>query len=487
MTESPSAGVVAAEGRPSARALFLVLLLAIGLRVPFLASFGIDDDEFYTLNNALTAFSEPTPGAVARYPTLFVATRLGLECFGIGPLGMRMFPFLCGIGAILLLYHTARRWFDGRVALAAAALLAIWPWHQYWSGMARYYAPLFCCGIALQDAVRRLLIDFDWRRVGEVGVLSLLAISIHPAGLLATAGLAALFLLPENRRRFGGRRLAIVAAALIAVAAVVRFSGVWANVSRVLSGEGGEGANAPQLVLSLAFNVSLPLLGLAAIGFLSLLRTRRELATYAGMSAALPVVLLFAFAACGQSVQGRYAMAGFPAMVMLAGYGAVKLADRLAGVVPRATIPLAVLTLFAPSLLSNLSDGDRHDVPTLEKTLRDSMTGDDIVFAEGHGLHGVYLFGFDRRLPAYLGSPEFPFYFGEVPPSEAQLAAFAVHGRRGWFAVPENMLAREDGDTGRFVRWLRARARVIERVGISRLDYHRNELVLLEVPGRGGS
>lgn len=487
MTESPSAGAVAAEGRPSARALVIVLLLAIGLRLPFLTSFGIDDDEFYTLNNALTAFSEPTPGAVARYPTLFVATRLGLECFGIGPLGLRLFPFLCGIGAVLLLYHTARRWFDARVALAAAALLAIWPWHQYWSGMARYYAPLFCCGIALQDAVRRLLDEFGWRGVLEVAVLSLLAISIHPAGLLATAGLAALFLLPEHRRRFGARRLAIIAAALVAVAAAVRFSGVWANVSRVLSGEGGEGANAPQLVLSLAFNVSLPLLGLAAIGFISLFATRRELATYAGVCAALPVALLFVLAALGQSVQGRYAMAGFPAMVMLAGHGVVAIADRLTLVLPRISVPLAVCTLFAPSLLSNLSDGDRHDVPTLARAMRDSMAGEDIVFAEGHGLHGVYLFGFDRRLPAFQGTPEFPYYFGEVPPTEAQLAAFAVHGRRGWFAVPENMLAREDGDTGRFVKWLRARARIAERVGISRLDYHRNELVLLEVPGRGGS
>ncbi len=471
-------------------ALLCCLLLAFVVRLPFVlasCAYGIDDDEFYTLRYALDFFGEPTPVAAAGFPLLFFMTRVNLELLGLSPLALRAFPFACGVFAVVLLALRGRRFVGDRGALFAAGLLALWPWHQYWSGMARYYAPLFLVGIVMIDALESALARPNRGSIASTGVASIVAAAIHPAGLLGLCGVGAMFTDPQQRARHGSKRLAIVGIAVLLGLLLLRFSGLWRTVERVLSGDGGEGANAVQLILNLAFNITPLLCVLAMLGAYYLHREERSRAHVLALSAFLPAVLLGILAALGNKVQGRYAMVGFPALLWLAGRGAAGIVEAARSGLPRFLVASACAVPLVPSVVSNLIDGDRHDLGAATKRLGDLLTGSEDVYAEGHGLVAVMWWGVDRTLPATLGVPPSPRYLGECPPTEDQLAKIAEAGAKTYFLVPEHDLVTPGAETQAFAAWLRAHARVLQRFGVPRFDYHRNSLVLLVTTDRGAT
>jgi 4-amino-4-deoxy-L-arabinose transferase-like glycosyltransferase len=472
----------ASQARRDGSWLAVILVIAALLRLPFVAT-PFDDDEFYTLENALLAFQDPTPPAVARYPTTFLLTRLAIEICGPTGLALRVLPLLTGLAAVLLITRLGRRIVGPRAALFAAAVVAVWPFHQYWSGTGRYYAPLFLCGIGMIEAQWRVL--FGARHELRIALVSLLswlvvAASIHPSGMLGLGPIALAVFSPAVRARLGRRGVVAVAMLTVAAAVAIASLGVLENVERVLSGEGGLGADAKQLAQNLAFNASLPILVLAAGGLLVMVRERgepRESGGLLGVAAGAPVVALFALAIAGHGVQGRYATIVMPALALLAGVALARFAAALPRSLAMPSVAAALLAACGPSLASNVSDGNRHDFRTATRVVAPYLAGDALLFAEGHGLFRTFLYGVERRLPAGTGDPPFPRHFGESPPSAQQLAALESNRGRAVFVLREHEYR---GLRGAYPEWLRRHARRIGRVGQPRLDYHRNSVLLLE-------
>jgi fatty acid desaturase len=161
--------------------VFLALALASLTRVPFAFGYGIDDDEFYTTRYALELFDQPTPEAARRYPLSFFAARIGLELFGLSGAALRWLPLVCGLGAVVMLARRGDRLMGARAAGCAAVLLALWPWHQYFSGLGRYYAPLFLVGVGMCESLERAL---DGPRVAalvEVALWTIAGVLVHPS------------------------------------------------------------------------------------------------------------------------------------------------------------------------------------------------------------------------------------------------------------------------------------------------------------------
>ena len=95
-------------------------------------------DEVITLRQAepldvLDVFQQPAYRAL---------TGSALDLFGVSEWSARMVPALVGVITIPVLYFIARRIFDDRVAMISSFLLAIAPWHIYWSQNARFYTIL---------------------------------------------------------------------------------------------------------------------------------------------------------------------------------------------------------------------------------------------------------------------------------------------------------------------------------------------------------
>lgn len=464
--------------------LVVAFVLAFLLRLPFGLGFGLDDDEFYTLRNALEFWREPTPDAVKAHPLTFLAARIGLELGGFTVASLRWFPFVAGVLGVLALAWRGRRIVGAQAALAAAFLLCVWPWHQYFSGMARYYAPLFLAGVGIVDATYHLLVRPSPSRVVVLLLWVAVGVLLHPSAVFGLCGLASIVFDPRLRGRVGLRWLACSIVFFVALAFVLRSIGAWHNIERVLSQEGGEGANAIQLVFNLGFNLTPILLALSLVGAVTLYRLEPARARFLILAAGLPILLLATLAALGFGVQGRYAMAGFPALLWLAGCGIAALLQRAPSGAMATALIVAVATPCLPGVVSNLIDGDRQPVADVAHTLASRIDGDSYVYAESHGLLVVELFGFQRERPAGIGSPPGPSIVSECPPKAAELAVIGAIPERVWFAVRASDLVARGGDAGAFADWLARNTRIVSRFAARRFDYHRNELVVLERPSR---
>lgn len=459
-----------------------VVVLAAMVRVPFLFGYGIDDDEFYTLRNGENLLATPTPDAVSHFPLSFAATRACVEWFGLDAFGLRSFPVVTGLLAVWVLARVGRRVVGDRAGLCAAAVLALWPWHQYYSGLARYYAPLFLAAILVLDASWRVLERKEWAALPHGIAALVLGSLVHPSLPLSLGGAVGLRFARRKRGASLVRPLIAIAAVGMTFVVVASLAPQDGPIRRVLSGVGGHGYDAAQLVFGLAFNVTTVVFALAAIGGFALVRRAPAAFVFLVSAALLPLATLVALAAVGAEVNPRYAMAGMPAIVLLAGAGLDALVPATRAAFATAA---ACLVPLVPGVVSNLVDGDRHPVPEVAQALTTHVDARDLLIAEGHSLMLATLYGADRRPRAGEGVPPFPRYVGEWPPTTDVLDVIDLARAGAWFVVPENLFVAPRDTERAAIEWLRPRAIVADRIGASRLDYHRNGLILLHVP-RGG-
>jgi mannosyltransferase len=118
--------------------LALITLLAIFLRFYKLGAWSFWIDEIFTLNSIPWLSEWPLP----RLPIYLVLIRAALDIFGTSEWSARFVPALVGVLTVPALYFPIR-WIMGTgVALLSMLLLALSPWHIYWSQNARFYTLL---------------------------------------------------------------------------------------------------------------------------------------------------------------------------------------------------------------------------------------------------------------------------------------------------------------------------------------------------------
>ncbi len=137
--------------------VLLITLLGTGLRVYGLGAGSVWIDEMYTVRDTSDALFSASPTRIIGYlPTRWALMAQGITPTeastgdyahyldrGIGPVQMRVAACLLGILSIPLIGLVARRVMGDRTTLILLLLLAISPWHIYWSQLARFYTQLF--------------------------------------------------------------------------------------------------------------------------------------------------------------------------------------------------------------------------------------------------------------------------------------------------------------------------------------------------------
>ena len=130
-------------------------------------------------------------GAAADVHPLFFYTILHgwMEVVGQSPVAVRMLPALLGTATVVMICLLARRLFDGRAGLVAAAIAAIAPFQIYYSQEARMYALLGFAATTMTYFFVRAWTDnrrLDWLAFGFLGAMTLYA---HNLGVMFVAGL----------------------------------------------------------------------------------------------------------------------------------------------------------------------------------------------------------------------------------------------------------------------------------------------------------
>lgn len=196
------------------RPLLLLILLAAwawrlhGLDVQSLWRDETDSLRFATqpLARALAMFSRPGENG----PLYFLLLRPWLAAAGQSEFALRFPSALLGVLAIPLVYVFGRRWFGLAAGLLAALLLAVNPYHVWYSQEAKMYALLVVAVMLSLAAFMWAIARGRWQRWAIWLGLTSACFYIHVLGVFVIPLEIAWFLLvPTWRRRWRGFGLAL--------------------------------------------------------------------------------------------------------------------------------------------------------------------------------------------------------------------------------------------------------------------------------------
>ncbi|WP_422377419.1 glycosyltransferase family 39 protein [Roseibium sp.] len=139
--------------------LLFILVVAVLLRFPDLDRTSLWYDEAVSWDQSNGTFTELlTAVAADNYPPLHnVVLWLSMPVLGDSETALRLPSALLGLAAVLLMYPLASLMAGRTAGLAAAALLAVSPFHIWYSTEARMYALLAATGLAFLLATLKLL------------------------------------------------------------------------------------------------------------------------------------------------------------------------------------------------------------------------------------------------------------------------------------------------------------------------------------------
>ena len=129
--------------------LLMITLFAAVLRFHRLGEWSFWIDEIFTIDHAVSHFSsvelllKNIPPFRNWIPLSVIVTAQMLKLGGINEWTARLTAAIIGILTIPILYFPTRKIFGPRIALISGILLAVSPWHLYWSQNARFYTSLF--------------------------------------------------------------------------------------------------------------------------------------------------------------------------------------------------------------------------------------------------------------------------------------------------------------------------------------------------------
>jgi hypothetical protein len=336
--------------------LLAISAVALLLRLFALGEWSLWIDEAHTWRDAtMPLFSAPRVDGFLDsnrqfYPLTFLWLR-GLLALGWGQdeVSLRLPFVVVGAATVPLLGLCGRHLVGATPAVLAAGVLAVDPWHVFWSQNARGYAIVVMMAVVVadrafayvrSDRLRDLMVV--WAAVA-VGALS------HPTGVLLLLGVAA-FLLLRARPLVGRRLVHLGVGAVLAVAALP-----WAI--DYLPFEGFMLSNdSPSLLHFLqttGFYFRPVVLLLAAVGLWQLRAFGgRDRSLALGSLLFTPFVVLMVIGACRVLTTARYAICALPVVTWLAAFAVAHVAAAIGRATSRtARLPRLLAVGALPLLL----------------------------------------------------------------------------------------------------------------------------------------
>lgn len=419
----------------------LVLLVAIALRVRETLRAPLWYDELYTQAAVNRPWEEVMRVMRADvHPPLHFVLAHFWTFTGHSDLAVRGLGILAGLAGVFVAWGFARDLFGARAGLFAAALVAVHPWHVYFSQEARSY-PWLWLFLSLSAWSAWRWSERGERRDAVLFVLSsALALWTH---YLAGVVLALQWVWMLARLRGDVKRSLAWTGWHVAIAAL--FAPVmplwWTQLHRA----GGDHwmprptvGDLYEAARKLAFGASylVPVVFVLALAPLTSARTRRA-ASHALGSGLLPVLACWAVGTTGLRVFApKYMMFAIPTLCALLAAGTLRLPRALSATV---TVALLALALRAGFVRAPYPEADA--LGRAKRVLDAELRAGDVLFhADTHTLlfgehyypqanHRLLLMG--QRLPYYEGGHLIP---DSVRVEAGELVTTRDHGLR-WFAL----------------------------------------------------
>ncbi len=404
--------------------LGVIVFIASILRFHKLGEWSFWIDEMITVNAA----QDVAGFDYATQPIYLALINLALSYLGINEWSARLVPALVGVLTIIVLYFPIRKIFGPVVAVFACLLLALSPWHLYWSQNARFYSLLF---LLYSLALFFFYFGIEEDRPGY------LLLSLCILGLATRERMIALFLVPvagiyllllkilpfEKPPGFRARNLGLLVIpsailGLVFALPYLREPSIWLDVFSRIN-------NNPFWIASgVVYYIGLPVICVGTAGAIYLLRKMDRAVLLLSIGAVVPlftimVVSLFHYTA------NRYVFVSLTSWVVLASVAAKELFVQT-----QRGVRLLVVGVLFLLILSSLSEdmlyyqfqnGNRDDWRSAFEFVSDHREVSDLVVSA------------DPELGAY--------YLGEetIGVEDLELSQLLEHGGRVWFVEDMNV------------------------------------------------
>jgi mannosyltransferase len=404
--------------------LVIITLLAGVLRFYKLGEWSFWGDEMITVDRVQGAFSNGitlTPAS-----TLFTYMALGL--FGTSEWTARLAPALVGMISVPILYFPFRKLAGPLVALLAVLLLAVAPWHLYWSQNARFYTTmLLFYTLALLTFYFGIEEDRPWY----------LLLSLFFTGLAMIERLSALLLIPvlvsylallkvlpiEKPPGFRMRNLALfflpgaIPALFLALPYLQNPEKWWSTFAWVNN-------NPFWLLAGVIYYIGIPVICLGGLGALYLLTKQDRAALFLILGALVPLVLVLGISLF-QYTANRYVFISLTSWLILASMALKELflhTPKNARILTFGVLAIVLLMPLSENMLYyKYQHGNRDNWRGAFTYIKQHKSADDVVVVPNRRLADYYL---EERV---------------VDMSEADLTHIQENGNRVWFVEDMNV------------------------------------------------
>ncbi|MCP5095932.1 MAG: glycosyltransferase family 39 protein [Chloroflexi bacterium] len=391
-------GVVAFNDNRSYQLLLLIMVISLAavLRFYKLGEWSFWGDEYITVRKAIDVFG----GGITRMSPSMLLTHVVLTTQGVSEWNARLISVLAGIVTVPVLYWLVRRLYDSYVAIIASLLLAIAPWHIYWSQNARFYTTLLLF-------YTLALLFFYWALEEDRPGFMFLSLTFF--GIASIERLISGFLVPtlvgylillklfrfEMPRGLHWRNLAIYfVPGFIAMVGLVVLNPSIQDPSRGLRSFGFVNNNPVWILSGAAFYIGVPLICMSVFGAISLLMKRERIGLLLSLAAVVPLasLMLISFV---QYTANRYAFVSLTSMIILAAY-AVK---EILVMMPRQgkvfAVGVLVILIVVPMtdniLYFQYQNGNRDNWKDAFTLISDEFEEGDQVITASRALADYYL------------------------------------------------------------------------------------------------
>ena len=391
------------ESRPTRIAgnllLISVLAIAAALRLHDLDRTSIWYDEAVSWSQSNGTFPALLASvATDNYPPLHnIILWLTIPVIGDSEIALRLPSAVLGVVAVLLAYMTGKLLAGRIIGLTAAALLALSPFHIWYSTEARMYALQAACGLAYLLATLKVLRGPSALWLTLLAVFGALFLYSHVYAILTFASVGTVCAVFALRDLISGRPIlrsnAFQASLAMGISTVAFLPWLYILAARASSvAEAGFWIAFPDLpfLRTLIFGITGSmvlfwlLVCLAALCVLPALRRsglqtspsstdRRVLVTCLAYTFG-PAVLAYLYSVLVQPILfDRYLIASWPGLLLLASAGAHRVFPKAA---PAALVAISVFLTF-PELRFTLTEKIRPEWRGISKTYLSERSADD--------------------------------------------------------------------------------------------------------------
>lgn len=393
-----NATITELENNTSKQYLFLlaITLIALALRFYKLGEWSFWGDEMITLRRAENVFNYE----ISRWSISNILIHISLNLLGISEWSARLMPALIGVVSIPILYFPIRKLFGPTFALLAGLLLAVSPWHIYWSQNVRFYSLLlllFTLGILMfyfgieEDRLEYLILSLIL--FGLATLERLIGLFFIPVVIMY---LVLLRILPIERPP--GLRLRnlvlfflpglVYAPYLLLSNPTVREPSLW------LDRFGWVNASPFWILAGVVYYVGIPTICIGTLGGLYLLIRKNRSALLLGLGAMVPLlgimtVSLFQYAA------NRYVFISLMSWIILASVAGGELLLQIQRSTRILALGVLVVLVFAPLsedvLYYQYQNGNRDNWKAAFEFIEQQATESDLVIVPDPSLADYYL------------------------------------------------------------------------------------------------